>query len=104
MLFCEFCEILRLNNKIGPFFESVSHSVIRETTGPFYLIGTILHGVLIICNMMHRTPVVVAALHRLRLGMVSQTRYHSKNLFWYFANCTGSKTTIFILCVIKKII
>lgn len=37
--FCEFCEILRLNNKIGPFCESVSHSVIRETTGPFYLIG-----------------------------------------------------------------
>lgn len=76
-----FCEILRPNNEVGPFCDSVSHSAIRETTGPFYRIGTILHGVLIICDMMRHAPVVVAALHRLRLGRVSQTRYHSKNFF-----------------------
>lgn len=82
LLFCEFCEILRPNNEVGPFCDSVSHSAIRETTGPFYRIGTILHGVLIICDMMRHAPVVVAALHRLRLGRVCQTRYHSKNFFF----------------------
>lgn len=58
---------------------------------------------------MRHTPVVVAALHRLPdrhggLGRVSQTRYHSKTFFfWYIANCTGSRTTLFYTLCYQKV-